>query len=123
MKFKVGYPPWGLPGYIYTEKRPLFYDFRDFANYFVYQGSILAGAQTYDKEGYLLAEASFSYYVTEEGKQGIEIDETHYGLDGKLVFKRKSQIDPYEGLKQRKKKRLVENSMIITPNGLLEGDL
>ncbi len=107
LRYKVGYPPGGLPGDSYSDERPLFYDFGDFVNYFVYKGSILGGAQTYDREGHLLAEVKAVYYfVTEENQQGIEIEELHYGADGKLVFKSKSQIDSYEGLKLKEKEKL-----------------
>jgi len=93
LEFEAGYPPSGLG------ERPLFYDFGDFINYFVYQGTILVGAQTYDKEGNLLAEAIIiRYFITEKGEQGIEVMEIHYAEDNP-VFKCKSLIDPYTGEK------------------------
>ena len=109
LRFKVGYPPGGTPGgSIYSKERPLYYDFGDFANYFVYyKGSIVGGAQTYDNEGHLVAEVSNIYFfTTEENEQGIEIEELHYRPDGKLVFKCKSQIDPYEGLKIKETEKI-----------------
>ena len=99
LKFEVGYPPGSLPGDIYSDERPLFYDFEEFINYFIYYGTILAGAQTYDKEGRLLAEISdIRYFTTEEGEQGIEVEEIHYTED-KPIFKCKSLVDSYTGEK------------------------
>lgn len=91
IEFKAGYPPSG-----FEEKRPLFYDFDDFVSYFVYDGTVLVGAKTYDKEGHLLAEAEVHYFISERNEQGIEIEEIHYA-ENKPIFRSKSLIDPYTG--------------------------
>ncbi len=105
--YKIGYPPYGLPGYAYGSERPLYYDFGNYVTYFVYKGTIVIGAQTFDKEGHLVAEVeNIYYYITDEKGQGIDIEEFHYNRDGKLVFKCKSQIDPYKGNKIKEKEKI-----------------
>ncbi|MFW6173943.1 MAG: hypothetical protein ACOC5T_09380, partial [Elusimicrobiota bacterium] len=101
LKFKVGYPPGGTPGTTYSE-RPLFYNFGDFVNYFIYKGSIIVGSQTYKKDN-LVAEARVTNFTTEEGLPIALIEEFHYE-DGKAVYKCESTIDLRNGLKTDERK-------------------
>ena len=96
IEFEVGYPPGGIPGYMYSSERPLYYDFGSYITFFIYKGTIIIGAQTYNKEKDLIAEAEVHYFITKENEQGIELKEIHYA-DGKPIFKCKSLIDPYTG--------------------------
>jgi hypothetical protein len=61
-----------------------------FINLFLAYGLIPQGARTY-KDGQIVAEAR----LLKGGKagEGIEIEEFHYGLDGKVIFNCKSQFD------------------------------
>ena len=74
----------------------LCHDFGEFKNVFLYGRSfpIAGGARTFDKTGRLVAEARLLRLIEgDQGFEGIEIEEFHYGPDGKLIFKCKSQFD------------------------------
>ncbi|MGB2843028.1 MAG: hypothetical protein WBC40_11250 [Halobacteriota archaeon] len=77
-------------------------DFEGFTNYFVYNNVTLKisgtaeGAVTIDDANQVIAEARFLRYI--KGKGIVEIEEFHYGPDGELIFKCKSQIS-FAGVK------------------------
>ena len=105
--FEIGYLPGGLSGNTYSSEKPLFYDFGDFVTYFIYDNGLIVGAQTYDKEGHLIAEVGNIYfYITEKNEQGIEMEEFHYMSGGELVFKCKSQINPYISMKIKETEKI-----------------
>jgi len=91
LRYKVAYGPETV---IIGLMKPIYYDFGDFRNYFIYDLITAKGAQTYDREGALLAEA-----VAKEGDMGIELEEIHYH-DGAPIFKCKCLIDPTFGEKK-----------------------
>jgi hypothetical protein len=94
IEFDVGYPPGYTPGSTYSSEKPLFHRYEDFSTFFIYEGLFLKGAQTYNKEGLLVAEVSeIRYYVADGQTQGIEITELHYGEDEELIFTCKSEIE------------------------------
>lgn len=71
-----------------------FHQFENHQNQFVEPISAIKGARSIDrKTGRLLAEARVRYFV-DSGRQGRELEEFHYGPDGKLAFYCKSTIDP-----------------------------
>ena len=121
LRFSVGYPPGGPPGFAYSQERPLFHDFDDFVNLFIYRGPVIVGAQTYDKENHLLAEISNIHYFVKEGnKQGMEIEEVHYGPNGQIVFKCTSEIDYYAGIKISEREKVgkkLREYYFIWPSG------
>jgi hypothetical protein len=107
LKYSVGFPPGGLPGYSYGSEKPLFYEFDDFTVYFIYEGAIVIGAQAYDEKKQLLAEVTNIYfYAREDMKQGIDIEELHYDTTGKLIYKCRSVIDPFEKYKTEEKEQI-----------------
>ncbi len=116
LSYVVVYPPWGIREY------PLAHDFKDFKNYFVYSGSILVGARTYNEDGSIvLAEMRLNYSITNDGKQRIIAEEFHY-RDGKLIFKSKSEIDAYEGIKTKEIEKIgnkIRDYYFILPIGRL----
>jgi hypothetical protein len=99
LKYRVGYPANGLPGSSYSNEKPLFYNYSDSVTYFVYNGAIVIGAQTQDKNGHVLAEVGNIIFSAENNQQVMEIEEHHYNPDGQTVFKCTSRIDPYTGQK------------------------
>lgn len=102
LNYRIAYAPERCPG-SGSGELPTFYEFEDFENYFIYQGPIIVGAQTYQREPQglrLVAEVSnINYFVTDDNEQGLEIEELHYNSQGKLTFKCKSQIDFDTGFK------------------------
>jgi len=89
----------GYFGPFVSEMIPIYHDFGRFRNNFILKGGFVEGARTIDDSGFLLAEAKFVHFVKGESNQikGIEIEEYHYGSDGKLRFKCKSLIVPQFG--------------------------
>ena len=91
-------------GYTYGSSIMLRHTFNDFSNFFIYnQTRILTGVVAVNNLNSLVAEARLNYFVdTSQGfnQQGVEIEEFHYGRDGKLIFNCKSIIDPNDGTKQ-----------------------
>lgn len=104
--YQAGYPPWGMRAAVSGKEIPLFYDFGDFKNWFIYQGPHLVGARTQDKSGILLAKARLRYFVTDDGRQGIEAEEVHYGADGKPAFSCRSKISDDDGFKVAEEDRI-----------------
>lgn len=115
LEYIVVYPPWGINEY------PLVHDFKDFRNYFVYYGSILVGARTYNEDSStVMAEMRLNYTITNDGKQRIIAEEFHY-KDGKLIFKSKSEIDAYEGIKTKEIEKIgnkIRDYYFILPVGV-----
>jgi hypothetical protein len=99
LEYKVAYPPWGLPGYAFQSEIPLYFQFREFSSYFVYDGSILKGARATDSNGNVVAEARLRYFVSGDQAQGIEAEEVYYDTGGRPVFHCKSTIDANSGHK------------------------
>lgn len=89
------------------------HDFGDFKNFFIYEerGMLsfwLVGARTYTyKSGkpVLVAEAKINYSINQE-KPVVELEEFHYGQDGKLEFYSKSDVSPYTGFKTKEKEKI-----------------
>lgn len=115
LEYSVVYPPWGINEY------PLVHDFKDFRNYFVYQGTILVGAQTYNSDGSIvLADIRLHYSITEDKKQRITAKEFHY-KDGKLIFESNSEFDAYEGVKTKEIEKIgnkIRDYYFIMPVGV-----
>ncbi|HJP93061.1 MAG TPA: hypothetical protein VJ875_13975 [Pyrinomonadaceae bacterium] len=77
-------------------------EFGDFRNTYIYDqveltaGGIASGARATNSSGQLLAEARLLRLRTSNNSfQGVELEEFHYGLDGQLTFRCKSQIDSH----------------------------
>ncbi|MCX5800891.1 MAG: hypothetical protein NTX17_05830 [Candidatus Eisenbacteria bacterium] len=99
LEYKVGYPPWGLPGYAFQSEIPLYFKFSEFTVYFVYDGPILIGAGATDSDGNVVAEARLRYSPSEDRTQGIEAEEVHYDTGGRAIFHCTSTIDSSSGHK------------------------
>ena len=75
------------------------HDFHDFRNWFVHpeKFSIAKAAKTYNQEGQLVAEAELLGFTENtyrnETQRGFEIQEFHYGPEGRVIFVCKSQYD------------------------------
>lgn len=115
--YEAIYPPWGIQEY------PLIYDFKDFKNYFIYYGTILVGARTYNQDGdIILAEMRLNYSITNNGEQYIIAEEFHYS-NSKLIFKAKSEIDAYKGVKRRKIEKIgnkIRDYYFIVPARIMK---
>lgn len=110
------------------------HDFGDFINLFIYEKKenlqfLLIGVQTYPspnsgKPNNPIAEAKISY--VNEGKRIVEMEEFHYGTDGKLLFYSKSEIDPSECHKIKEKEtkgKKIHDYYFILPVGFCGRDL
>jgi hypothetical protein len=106
LRYSIGYPTGGLPGYSQPTEKPLFYNYSESITYFVYSGRVIIGAQTQDKEGHIIAEVSNVIFTIENHEQIVEIEEHHYRKDGQTIFKCTGQIDPYTGHKLRENGRI-----------------
>jgi len=93
-------------GYLYGSPKILTQEFNDFKNLFVYNGPILNGVVTIDKDRIMVAEGKFSYFAKELEKgvhaQGINLEEFHYDR-GQLIFHCNSDINPIDGYKLKEK--------------------
>lgn len=118
LKFNAGYPPGMTPGNSYSIAKPIFYEFKDFTTYYIYDGPLILGSQTYGKNGKLLAEVkSVNFYIINEDQQGIEIEELQYNDSGELVFSCNGQID-YSGYKTKETNKIgrkINNYYFIWP--------
>jgi len=69
----------------------------EIANYYVYEHPYkVSGAQTYDKDGNLLAEAYLEYPSPEQrntAEAKLYLYEIHYDKDGNIQFRAKSELD------------------------------
>ncbi len=83
----------------------LAYDFGEFLSFFVYKDFYLAGARTYDKSGQLLAEIR----IQSLDEKVVEAEESHYGANGKLIFKCKSQFDPFAPCFKKTEEKAIGN--------------
>lgn len=103
LEYRVAYPPRGLPGYALQSEIRLYFEFREFRTYFIYDGPILMGARATDNEGNVVAEARLRYFVSEDQTQGIEAEEVHYEAGGQPAFHCKSIIEASSGHKVNEK--------------------
>ncbi len=92
-----------IPGKIYNFTIAICHDFVGWRNVFLYLNeesalrSIPDGSYTIEtKSGHILAETKL-LYITKGA--WLEIEEFHYGMDGKLIFKCKSKMDLFTGAK------------------------
>ena len=86
-----------------TYSKILNYKFKDFSNYFIYDGSDLVGAVSVDNNNKMVAEAKIDpYNITNEERvynPNFKVEEFHYS-GGLLVFHCISQFEKGLGMKQ-----------------------
>ena len=76
------------------EQQTIYYDFGNYKTYFVCSGTASVGAQTYDNQNRLIAEAKLVRYISYQlVGSSLIIDEIHYDSNGQPIFKCTSQID------------------------------
>ena len=111
-------------GFIGTSK-VLRNEFKDFSNYFIYDGFNLVGAVSVNNNNKMVAEAKINLYMEEEGKTyspRAEAEEFHYD-DGLLVFHCKSQFENGTGIKKKETKssgKKRRDYFFILPMGISE---
>ena len=89
--FKAGIYYWPGPS---LEQQTIYYDFGNYKTYFVCSGTASVGAQTYDNQNRLIAEAKLVRYISYQlVGSSVIIDEIHYDSNGQPIFKCTSQID------------------------------
>lgn len=101
LSYRAAYLPGGEPGYTFRIGQPIFYSFVEFTNYFVYRGPLIVGSQTYDRQERLLAEVTNIIYFIDGNKQGMKIEEIHYGTNGRPMFTSRSQVNTDNGFKMK----------------------
>jgi hypothetical protein len=112
---KLSMPGCTSSGSLFT----VYWEFEKFRTVFVYPQTdyyeIAAGAQTFAKNGTLLAEARVQLESID--KDSFVIEEQHYNRSGATVFWATSRFSNFDGSKKDKLKKLGKNRRTITALG------